>query len=61
MINLRKKLRNRWIIVGLSEDKETIDILDPGPKNAGYKTVKSSDLFYAIKANHDGLWCTHKN
>lgn len=32
-------------------------LLDPGPKNAGYKTVKAEDLYYAIKAAKDGLWC----
>ena len=32
-------------------------ILDPGPKNAGYKNVKSEDLYYAIRAAKDGLWC----
>lgn len=32
-------------------------LLDPGPRDAGYKTVKIQDLFYAIKAAQDGLWC----
>lgn len=49
------------VIISVSKDKKTIDILDPGPKNAGVKTVSSSDLFYAIKARNDGLWCIKKN
>lgn len=32
-------------------------LLDPGPKDAGYKTVKVEDLYYAIRAAKDGLWC----
>ncbi|MDE7122058.1 MAG: C39 family peptidase [Oscillospiraceae bacterium] len=48
------------VIIGVSEDNNSIDILDPGPKNAGLKTVSSSDLFYAIKAKNDGLWCIGK-
>lgn len=32
-------------------------ILDPGPKKAGYKTVMTDDLYYAIRAANDGLWC----
>lgn len=45
------------IIVGISDNGKMVDLLDPGPKNAGYKTVPSYDLFSAIKARHDGLWC----
>ena len=36
---------------------ENISILDPGPLNSGYKSVKSDDLYYAIKRISDGLWC----
>ena len=32
-------------------------LLDPGPRDAGYKNVNAEDLYYAIKAAHDGLWC----
>lgn len=32
-------------------------LLDPGPREAGYKNVNAEDLYYAIKAAHDGLWC----
>lgn len=45
------------IIVGISGDMQSIYLLDPGPKNAGYKSVSAQDLFYAIKARNDGLWC----
>lgn len=45
------------IIVNVLLQNDQICLLDPGPKNAGYKTVKSEDLFYAIRAARDGLWC----
>lgn len=45
------------IIVDVSENREAIELLDPGPKNAGYKSVSSSRLFAAIRARKDGLWC----
>lgn len=45
------------IIVGISDNLDRIELLDPGPKNAGYKTVESYDLYSAIKAYNDGLWC----
>lgn len=45
------------IIVSISDNFERVELLDPGPKNAGYKTVGSYDLFAAIKARNDGLWC----
>lgn len=48
------------IIVGISDDLQSVYLLDPGPKNAGYKTVLLHDLFYAIKARNDGLWCIHR-
>lgn len=45
------------IIVDLLANGEEICLLDPGPKEPGYKTIKTVDLFYAIKAAQDGLWC----
>ena len=45
------------IIFDISDDKRIISIIDPGPKNAGVKRVDASELFYAIKARNDGLWC----
>ena len=45
------------IVVDILPDFSGILLLDPGPKDAGYKVVKSDDLFYAIKAAKDGLWC----
>lgn len=47
------------IIVGVSNNREKIELLDPGPKNAGYKFVSTADLFSAIKARGDGLWCIY--
>jgi len=44
------------IIVDVLQGSEIL-LLDPGPRDAGYKTVKIQDLFYAIKAAQDGLWC----
>lgn len=55
------KKENRFghvsIIVSISDNLERVELLDPGPKNAGYKTVEISDLYSAIKAHNDGLWC----
>lgn len=49
--------RHVSIIVGISMDNREVELLDPGPKNAGYNTVRIDTLFDAIKAGHDGLWC----
>lgn len=49
--------RHVSIIVGISLDNRNVELLDPGPKNAGYNTVRIDTLFDAIKAGHDGLWC----
>lgn len=37
--------------------KGKITLLDPGPKDAGYKIVDADALHYAIKMHRDGLWC----
>lgn len=44
------------IVVDIPRENELL-LLDPGPRDAGYKIVKSHDLFYAIKVAKDGLWC----
>ena len=49
--------RHVSIIVDIDMETEKILLLDPGPKNAGYKYVFAEKLFYAIKAGKDGLWC----
>lgn len=49
------------IIVDVVSSDEEICLLDPGPKDAGYKTVRLTDLYFAIRAANDGLWCIHKN
>ena len=55
--NHKDSYRHVSIIVGISLDNKTVELLDPGPKNAGYNTVRIDTLFDAIKAGHDGLWC----
>lgn len=45
------------IITGVLSRGNEVEILDPGPKEAGYKIVKADDLYYAIRAAGDGLWC----
>lgn len=47
------------IITDVMPQKDQICLLDPGPKDAGYKAVRAEDLFYAIRAACDGLWCIH--
>ena len=44
------------IIVGATDDGH-VEIIDPGPKNAGKKYVSAASLFDAIRAAKDGLWC----
>jgi len=39
------------------EKNEKVILLDPGPKEAGIKTVLADDLYIAIKNRTDGLWC----
>lgn len=45
------------IITEVLSHGNEVCLLDPGPKAAGYKTVKAEDLYYAIRAAKDGLWC----
>lgn len=45
------------IVTEILERGNEICLLDPGPEKAGYKVVKAEDLFYAIRAAKDGLWC----
>ncbi len=49
--------QNVSIIVDASLESDNVLLLDPGPKDAGYKTVNAEHLFYAIRAANDGLWC----
>ena len=55
--NHESTYRHVSIIVGISTDYSNVTLLDPGPKNAGYNTVRIDSLFDAIKAGKDGLWC----
>lgn len=55
--NCEDSFQHVSIIVDISENEEEILLLDPGPKDAGYKTVRAVDLFYAIRVARDGLWC----
>lgn len=52
--------RHVSIIVSISQDKKEIELLDPGPVNAGFKMVQAYSLFGAIKDGHDGLWCIRR-
>ncbi|OUO37945.1 C39 family peptidase [Flavonifractor sp. An306] len=45
------------IITEVVKGGREVTLLDPGPKDAGYKTVRAEDLFLAIQAAGDGLWC----
>lgn len=59
--NQEDTYRHVSIIVDVDLDTDKILLLDPGPKDAGYKYVASDKLFYAIKAGKDGLWCITEN
>ena len=45
------------IATNISDNFRNIELADPGPKYFGYKWVDACDLFNAIKARNDGLWC----
>jgi hypothetical protein len=49
--------RHVSIVVDVFLNEDRVLLLDPGPKDAGYKYVSADKLFYAIKAGKDGLWC----
>lgn len=53
--------RHVSIIVNFNSQTEIVTLLDPGPKNAGYKEVSAYKLYQAIKAGGDGLWCILRN
>lgn len=40
----------------LSIHNSFVQILNPGPKNAGINTVREDDLYAAIRYRHGGLW-----
>ena len=44
------------IIVDADVSKETINILDPGPKEPGQKTILAESLYRAVSFAKDGLW-----
>lgn len=48
------------IILDISDDCKSVYILDPGPKESGFKWVDLYDLYLAIKNRKDGLWCISK-
>ena len=49
--------RHVSIVVDFDAERETATLLDPGPKDAGYKDVDIDRLYIAIKMANDGLWC----
>lgn len=58
--NREDTYRHVSIIVDFDSKTEKVTLLDPGPKDAGYKEVTVDKLFIAIKAAKDGLWCIMK-
>lgn len=46
------------IIVAVKSENKVL-LLDPGPRDAGYKIVDIGDLFASIKKAQDGLWCIY--
>ena len=47
----------RHVSIITNLNKSSITLLDPGPKEYGYKKVPSYELLRAIKMARDGLWC----
>lgn len=41
-------------------DIDTVEIIDPGPKDSGKKRVLFENLYQAIKVVPDGLWCIRR-
>lgn len=52
--------RHVSIIVPFNPKSEMVNLLDPGPKEVGYKEVSADKLYQAIKAGKDGLWCINE-
>ena len=46
------------IICDVKSDR--VILLDPGPKDAGIKSVMADNLYLAIRKRADGLWCISK-
>jgi len=49
--------RHASIICNVNVKEDRIFLLDPGPKDAGIKSVLAYDLYLAIMKCTDGLWC----
>lgn len=52
--------RHVSIITDFEPATETVTLLDPGPREPGYKSVSAYKLYQAIKAGDDGLWCVYE-
>ena len=44
------------IVFDADKTSDTVHLIDPGPRDAGIKTVKTYDLYQAISKAKDGLW-----
>lgn len=44
------------LIINVNTHYDSVVLLDPGPKDAGCKTVDAYDLYNAISLAKDGLW-----
>lgn len=58
--NCEDSYRHVSIIVDFDPIVDTVVLLDPGPREYGYKKVKLDRLYVSIKAANDGLWCIEK-
>lgn len=51
---------NHASVITQSIDIDTVEIIDPGPKDSGKKRVLFENLYQAIKIVPDGLWCIRR-
>lgn len=56
LYNIETKYELGHVSIIKNVTQGTIEMLDPGPLNSGYKKVKAEDLYSAIRIRGDGLW-----
>jgi predicted HAD superfamily Cof-like phosphohydrolase len=59
--NGEKKIGHASLITSVESYKNEFTILDPGPKDFGFKNVDAEKLYDAIRSMDDGLWIIRHN
>ncbi len=56
LYNIKEKYDIGHVSIVTSVLQRKVQLLDPGPLDAGVKEVDIEDLYYAIRYRHDGIW-----